>query len=78
MYDANNSHCESIMLLKPINPRTAKDNLRGSHFGRHTDRATVVRPWLKPVEAEWPFARTAAAGDSAADPVKIIDLASPK
>lgn len=26
-----------------------------AHFGRHTDRATGVRPWFKPVEAEWEF-----------------------
>jgi uncharacterized protein involved in high-affinity Fe2+ transport len=33
----------------------AKENALGNHFGRHTDRATGVRPWFKPVEAEWEF-----------------------
>jgi uncharacterized protein involved in high-affinity Fe2+ transport len=33
----------------------AKENPAGNHFGRHTDRATGVRPWFKPVEAEWEF-----------------------
>lgn len=26
-----------------------------SHFGRHTDRATGVRPWFRPVEVEYEF-----------------------
>ena len=26
-----------------------------AHFGRHTDRATGVRPWFKPFEVEWEF-----------------------
>ncbi len=26
-----------------------------SHFGRHTDRATGVRPWFKPIEVEYEF-----------------------
>lgn len=26
-----------------------------AHFGRHTDRLTGVRPWFKPVEAEFDF-----------------------
>ncbi len=34
---------------------SAKENAQGNHFGRHTDRATGVRPWFKPVEAEWEF-----------------------
>jgi hypothetical protein len=38
-----------------IYPPSAKDNPQGNHFGRHTDRATGVRPWFKPVEAEWEF-----------------------
>jgi uncharacterized protein involved in high-affinity Fe2+ transport len=33
----------------------AKENPAGNHFGRHTDRATGVRPWFKPLEAEWEF-----------------------
>lgn len=33
----------------------AKENPQGNQFGRHTDRATGVRPWFKPVEAEWEF-----------------------
>lgn len=33
----------------------AKENTTSNHFGRHTDRATGVRPWFKPVEAEWEF-----------------------
>ena len=33
----------------------AKENTAGAHFGRHTDRATGVRPWFKPVETEWEF-----------------------
>lgn len=38
-----------------IYPANAKENERGAHFGRHTDRATGVRPWFKTVEAEWEF-----------------------
>lgn len=38
-----------------IYPPNAKENEHGNHFGRHTDRATGVRPWFKPVEAEWEF-----------------------
>ena len=34
---------------------SAPENAMGKHFGRHTDRATGVRPWFKPVEAEWEF-----------------------
>ena len=26
-----------------------------SHFGRHTDRATGVRPWFKPIDVEYEF-----------------------
>jgi len=26
-----------------------------SHFGRHTDRLTGVRPWFKPFEVEYEF-----------------------
>ena len=33
----------------------ARENPMGNHFGRHTDRATGVRPWFKPVETEWEF-----------------------
>ncbi len=38
-----------------VYPPSAKENTAGSHFGRHTDRATGVRPWFKPVETEWEF-----------------------
>lgn len=38
-----------------IYPPNAKENPAGNIFGRHTDRATGVRPWFKPVEAEWEF-----------------------
>ena len=38
-----------------VYPPSAKENPAGNHFGRHTDRATGVRPWFKPVEAEWEF-----------------------
>lgn len=38
-----------------IYPPSAKENAAGAHFGRHTDRATGVRPWFKPVETEWEF-----------------------
>ncbi len=33
----------------------AKENPMGMHFGRHTDRATGVRPWFKTFEVEWEF-----------------------
>lgn len=33
----------------------AADNAHGSHFGRHTDRLTGVRPWFKPFEVEYEF-----------------------
>jgi len=36
-------------------PPNAKENMAGQHFGRHTDRATGVRPWFKPFETEWDF-----------------------
>ena len=36
-------------------PPSAKENLHGSHFGRHTDRLTGVRPWFRPFEVEWEF-----------------------
>jgi uncharacterized protein involved in high-affinity Fe2+ transport len=36
-------------------PPNAADNAAGQHFGRHTDRATGVRPWFKPVQLEWEF-----------------------
>ncbi len=38
-----------------VYPPNAKENPAGNMFGRHTDRATGVRPWFKPVEAEWEF-----------------------
>ena len=38
-----------------VYPPGARENPAGNHFGRHTDRATGVRPWFKPVEAEWEF-----------------------
>ncbi len=38
-----------------VYPPNAKENATGNQFGRHTDRATGVRPWFKPVEAEWEF-----------------------
>jgi uncharacterized protein involved in high-affinity Fe2+ transport len=37
---------------------SAKENQRGAHFGRPTDRATGVRPWFKPVVTEWGFSHT--------------------
>lgn len=36
-------------------PPSAKENPAGNLFGRHTDRATGVRPWFRSVEAEWEF-----------------------
>jgi len=38
-----------------VYPPSAKENPHGNHFGRHTDRATGVRPWFKTVELEWEF-----------------------
>lgn len=38
-----------------VYPPSAKENPAGNMFGRHTDRATGVRPWFKPVEAEYEF-----------------------
>ncbi|MFA7270938.1 MAG: iron transporter [Sterolibacterium sp.] len=38
-----------------VYPPGAKENTQGNHFGRHTDRATGVRPWFKPFEVEWEF-----------------------
>lgn len=38
-----------------IYPPDAKENPTGQHFGRHTDRATGVRPWFKPFDVEWAF-----------------------
>ncbi len=39
-----------------IYPPNAPENPLSHHFGRHTDRATGVRPWFKPFEVEWEFA----------------------
>ena len=33
----------------------APENALGNHFGRHTDRATGVRPWFKPITLEYDF-----------------------
>ena len=38
-----------------VYPPSAAENAMGKHFGRHTDRATGVRPWFKPFELEWEF-----------------------
>jgi periplasmic iron binding protein len=38
-----------------IYPPNAHENAAGNHFGRHTDRATGVRPWFKAFETEWEF-----------------------
>jgi len=38
-----------------ISPPSAPENPIGHHFGRHTDRATGVRPWFKPFVVEWDF-----------------------
>ena len=38
-----------------VYPPNARENAGGSAFGRHTDRATGVRPWFKPFETEWEF-----------------------
>ena len=38
-----------------IFPPNAPENPAGAHFGRHTDRATGVRPWFRPFELEWEF-----------------------
>jgi periplasmic iron binding protein len=38
-----------------IYPPSARENSMGNHFGRHTDRATGVRPWFKPIETTWEF-----------------------
>lgn len=38
-----------------VYPPSAPENSMGQHFGRHTDRATGVRPWFKPFELEWEF-----------------------
>ena len=38
-----------------IYPPNAKENTAGQHYGRHTDRATGVRPWFKTFEVEWEF-----------------------
>ncbi len=38
-----------------IYPPNARENPAGNMFGRHTDRATGVRPWFKTVEVEWEF-----------------------
>jgi len=38
-----------------IYPPSAKENTMGQHYGRHTDRATGVRPWFKAFDTEWEF-----------------------
>lgn len=38
-----------------IHPPNSPENPLNHHFGRHTDRATGVRPWFKPFTVEWEF-----------------------
>ena len=38
-----------------IAPPNAPENEAGHHFGRHTDRATGVRPWFKTFTVDWDF-----------------------
>ena len=38
-----------------VYPPSANENALGQHFGRHTDRATGVRPWFKTFDVEWEF-----------------------
>ena len=38
-----------------IYPPNAKENPIGQRYGRHTDRATGVRPWFKTFQVEWEF-----------------------
>jgi uncharacterized protein involved in high-affinity Fe2+ transport len=38
-----------------IYPPNANENPLGRHFGRHTDRATGVRPWFGTFDVEWEF-----------------------
>lgn len=38
-----------------VYPPNAKENPMGAHYGRHTDRATGVRPWFKAFDVEWEF-----------------------
>jgi uncharacterized protein involved in high-affinity Fe2+ transport len=38
-----------------ILPPNDASNALGHNFGRHTDRATGVRPWFRPFEVEWEF-----------------------
>ncbi len=38
-----------------IIPPNAPDNPLAHHFGRHTDRATGVRPWFKAFDVDWEF-----------------------
>jgi hypothetical protein len=42
-------------VIYTIYPPNAPENGHGGHFGRHTDRATGVRPWFKPLEVEYEF-----------------------
>lgn len=39
-----------------IYPPSSTDNQHGSHFGRHTDRQTGVRPWFEAFSVEYDFA----------------------
>lgn len=38
-----------------VYPPNAPENPLARHFGRHTDRATGVRPWFKAFEVQWEF-----------------------
>jgi uncharacterized protein involved in high-affinity Fe2+ transport len=38
-----------------IYPPNAPENHAGKHYGRHTDRATGVRPWFQPFKLTWDF-----------------------
>ncbi len=38
-----------------ISAPNAAGNPLSQYFGRHTDRATGVRPWFKPFSVEWEF-----------------------
>jgi uncharacterized protein involved in high-affinity Fe2+ transport len=54
---------DNVKLLGPgkyhlkftVLPPNAPTNTTGAHFGRHTDRATGVRPWFRSFELEWDF-----------------------
>jgi hypothetical protein len=47
--------CRKPPVAPRASPSPRSENPIGQHFGRHTDRATGVRPWFGAFGVEWEF-----------------------